>query len=70
MWHQSIAIDNVTMRGQIVKGFKRGSRQLGCPTANIEMTDENIKIAKDLVPGVYSALGQFINPTLDYIDPD
>lgn len=29
------------------------------PTANIEMTDENKEITKDLVPGVYAATASF-----------
>jgi FAD synthase len=40
-----------------VEGFKRGSKQLGVPTANIEMTEENVTKAKALVPGVYTAKG-------------
>lgn len=41
------------LRGKVVGGFKRGSKQLGIPTANIEMTDENITKTKELIPGVY-----------------
>lgn len=51
-----------------MRGFKRGSRQLGCPTANIEMTELNKTLTKDLVPGVYSAIGKFVNPTFDFLD--
>ena len=34
-------MDNIIIQGKIVRGFKRGSKQLGCPTANIEMTEIN-----------------------------
>ena len=47
----------ITIEGQVVNGFKRGSKELGVPTANIEMTPENIEITKSLVPGVYAAMG-------------
>ena len=59
-----------TIEGKIVHGFKRGSKQLGVPTANIEMTAENIAIVKDLVPGVYAANGRFIEPSVPYLDAD
>ena len=39
----------------MVKGFGRGSKQLGVPTANLEMTEENKLKTNNLVPGVYSA---------------
>ena len=42
-----------------MKGFQRGSKQLGVPTANIEMSDENKQKTAELVPGVYAALGTF-----------
>jgi FAD synthase len=41
------------MTGKVVPGFQRGSKQLGVPTANLEMTDENISLTNDVVPGVY-----------------
>ena len=41
----------------MISGFQRGSKQLGVPTANIEMTPENESITRDLVPGVYAATG-------------
>ena len=46
---------SLVLRGQVVKGFGRGSKQLGVPTANLEMTDENRLKTNNLVPGVYSA---------------
>ena len=30
------------------------------PTANIEMTDENKKLAEGLIPGVYAAVASFM----------
>ena len=34
------------------------------------MTDVNKLKTKDLVPGVYSAFGRFINSTLDFLKAD
>lgn len=68
LWHHHIPISDVSISGAIVKGFKRGSKQLGCPTANIEMTHENIALTQSLVPGVYSAFGIFDNPTVPFIE--
>ena len=39
----------------MVRGFKRGSKELGCPTANIEITPENKEKITGMVPGVYAA---------------
>ena len=57
------------MAGNVVKGFQRGSKQLGVPTANIEMTKENQKLTANLIPGVYAAMGTFPRTTKDFIDP-
>lgn len=43
------------LEGTVVKGFGRGSKQLGVPTANVEMTEENRRKTSVLVPGVYAA---------------
>jgi len=43
------------LEGTVVKGFGRGSKQLGVPTANIKMTEKNKAKTQDLVPGVYAA---------------
>ncbi len=32
------------------------------------MTELNKELTKDLVPGVYSAIGKFANPTVDFLD--
>jgi FAD synthase len=48
--------------GKVVKGFSRGSKDLGCPTANIEMTEVNKMKIRDLIPGVYTGIGRFTNP--------
>ena len=57
-WGHYIELDaDVEIQGKVVEGFQRGSKQLGVPTANIEMTAENVVKAKALVPGVYSAKG-------------
>ena len=48
----------IVLEGQVVKGFGRGSKQLGVPTANVEMTEENKVKTANLVPGVYAAKAQ------------
>lgn len=45
----------LVLDGTVVKGFGRGSKQLGVPTANVEMTEENKAKTMNLVPGVYAA---------------
>lgn len=62
-WMHHTETSGVTLKGKVVPGFKRGSKQLGIPTANIEMTEENKKATKNLIPGVYSAFGRFNNPS-------
>lgn len=55
-WTIHKAIDPpLLLDGQVVKGFGRGSKQLGVPTANVEMTEENKQKTQSLVPGVYAA---------------
>ena len=44
---------DLKLMGTVVTGFSRGSKQLGVPTANIEMTSENIEKSNGFVPGVY-----------------
>jgi len=51
-----IQISDVVLSGKVVHGFGRGSKQLGVPTANIEMTAENAYKTEGLIPGVYSAI--------------
>lgn len=46
---------DVKLEGIIVHGFQRGSKSLGVPTANVEMTEVNLAILKDTVPGIYMA---------------
>ena len=43
--------EKILIEGKIVSGFQRGSKQLGIPTANIEMTEENSKKIKKLING-------------------
>jgi Riboflavin kinase len=69
-WHNHLPMEGINIHGAIVRGFKRGSKQLGCPTANIEMTAANKTLTTHLVPGVYSAIGRFINPTRDFLKAD
>ena len=55
LWANESIDTDVTVAGKVVYGFQRGSKQLGIPTANIEMTEENLKILESSVPGVYMA---------------
>ena len=46
----------ILLDGEVVKGFGRGSKQLGVPTANVQMTEENKEKTAALIPGVYAAM--------------
>ena len=46
----------ILLDGEVVKGFGRGSKQLGVPTANVQMTDINKEKTEGLIPGVYAAV--------------
>jgi riboflavin kinase len=48
------------IRGTVVKGFGRGSKELGCPTANFPETVVD-KLPKDLPNGIYFGLAQVDN---------
>ncbi|PZC77388.1 hypothetical protein B5X24_HaOG203436 [Helicoverpa armigera] len=45
------------LEGEVVKGFGRGSKDLGCPTANYPLEVVQ-SLPKDLVPGVYYGWAQ------------
>ena len=47
------------LSGRVVPGFKRGSKELGVPTANLEMTVQNEQKVASLVPGVYCGIAVF-----------
>lgn len=51
-WTKTVEVD-LRLQGKVVEGFQRGSKQLGCPTANLEMTSHNIALTDQAVPGVY-----------------
>lgn len=42
-WHNHSECQQLILEGKVVHGFKRGSKDLGCPTANLEMTSVNIE---------------------------
>jgi len=62
-WNTSVQVSGVELKGKVVRGFGRGSKQLGVPTANVEMTSENKEITKGLIPGVYSATARLKGAT-------
>ena len=49
----------LSLSGRVVPGFKRGSKELGVPTANLEMTVQNEHKVASLVPGVYCGIAVF-----------
>ena len=53
-WDVTVAVD-IKLVGKVVHGFQRGSKQLGVPTANLEMTATNESLLMTAVPGVYMA---------------
>lgn len=55
LWSKNPIKTDITLKGKVVHGFKRGSKELGVPTANIEMTPDNLALLQDAVPGVYMA---------------
>ena len=55
LWPVGLKDVSVKVEGAVVHGFGRGSKQLGVPTANIEMTKDNLRLLEDVVPGIYMA---------------
>jgi len=55
LWTKYIVSVDLNVSGKVVLGFQRGGKDLGVPTANVEMTDENKELLKEVVPGIYMA---------------
>lgn len=36
-WKATIPLEKIELHGRVVNGYKRGSKELGVPTANLEM---------------------------------
>ncbi|CAH0596331.1 unnamed protein product [Chrysodeixis includens] len=51
------------LEGEVVKGFGRGSKDLGCPTANYPLEVVQ-SLPKDLEPGVYYGWAQLDSGTV------
>ena len=47
------------LKGEVVHGFGRGSKELGCPTANIPIEPYK-DILETLPTGVYAAWARFV----------
>ena len=45
-----VAVSNIIVKGEVVHGFGRGSKLLGFPTANLNITESNISF---LTEGIY-----------------
>ena len=43
----------------IIRGFGRGGKQLGMPTANLEITSEINELLKPIIPGIYFGWAKF-----------
>lgn len=43
----------------IIRGFGRGGKQLGMPTANLEITPEINELLKPTIPGIYFGWATF-----------
>ena len=65
-WTQATEL-HLSISGKVVHGFKRGSKELGVPTANIQMTPENTSLVADLIPGVYAAKCRFKDKEKEYV---
>jgi hypothetical protein len=53
LWKSFKLIESIKILGKVVPGFKRGSKLLGVPTANIDMTQEIKDTLKTVCTGVY-----------------
>ena len=43
----------LVLESYIIRGFGRGGKQLGMPTANLEITPEINEMLKPIIPGIY-----------------
>lgn len=55
----------VYVKNTVVRGFGRGSKELGCPTANVEGANE-----VNLPTGIYCGLAQLVIRNKDEIQPE
>lgn len=53
----------IFLEGEVIKGFGRGSKELGCPTANYPLEVVQ-SLPKELDPGVYYGWAQVDNGTV------
>lgn len=60
-WQTTIPLEKIELKGRVVNGFKRGSKELGVPTANLETCHDNIVKINNLLPGVYWGTIQFLS---------
>ena len=60
-WKKTIPLEKIKLTGRVVNGFKRGSKELGVPTANMDLTEENSKKIHHLLPGVYCGTIKFLS---------
>lgn len=56
------------MRGRVVKGFQRGGRMLGFPTANLEVNAACVRQLKDMANWVFCGYG-VIEPNTEAVYP-
>ena len=53
LWRNSNSIPEISIFGKVIPGFKRGSKLLGVPTANIEITPEIKEKLAAITTGIY-----------------
>ncbi|XP_003742040.2 uncharacterized protein LOC100904030 [Galendromus occidentalis] len=51
----------VYLRGKVVHGFGRGSRDLGCPTANIDPKDVDVQLPTNFEFGIYYGWAKLVD---------
>ena len=52
-WEKLIKISHIHISSKVINGFKRGSKELGLPTANLEITPQINEKIQNLLSGVY-----------------
>lgn len=73
-WRSNLYLEKpMIIESFIIRGFGRGGKQLGMPTANLEITHDINEQLKPIIPGIYFGWAQFekekneeFNETLKY----
>jgi hypothetical protein len=66
IWDNYLTLNtSIKITSTVVKGFQRGSKMLGVPTANLEINDTNKAIVNEHYNGVYFGLLEFKSKILN-----